>query len=68
MAIVGNRSGDIRPLLGETWRKYIPNKVVRRGFEDDSEAAQVTPLLGNRPLINLRLPPTFANISRVNSQ
>ena len=49
-------SGDCRqrlrlisPLLTETWRKYIPNKVVAPGFEDDSEAARITPLLANRP-------------------
>ena len=52
VAIVGKDSGDIRPLLAETWRKYIPNKVVAPGFGDDSEATQTTPLLGNRPLLN----------------
>ncbi len=52
VAIVGKEAADIDPLLAETWRKYIPNKVVAPGFGDDSEAAQITPLLANRPLIN----------------
>ncbi len=52
VAIVGKDPTDIRPLLAETWRKYIPNKVVAPGFGDDSEAAQITPLLANRALIN----------------
>src|ERR1043165_190216 len=50
VAIVGKDSVDILPLLGETWRKYIPNKVVAPGFGDVSEVAQITPLLANRPL------------------
>ena len=49
VAIVGKDAADIHTLLAETWRKYIPNKVVAPGFEDD---AGVTPLLANRPLIN----------------
>jgi uncharacterized protein len=52
VAIVGKDSADIRPLLAETWRKYMPNKVVAPGFTGDSEAAQVTPLLANRPLVH----------------
>ncbi|HEY0762253.1 MAG TPA: thioredoxin domain-containing protein [Pyrinomonadaceae bacterium] len=54
VAIVGKDREDINPLLAETWRKYIPNKVVAPGFTDDSEAAQITPLLENRPLLNSR--------------
>jgi len=52
VSIVGNDEADISPLLAETWRKYIPNKVVAPGFVRDSEAAQITPLLANRPLVN----------------
>jgi uncharacterized protein YyaL (SSP411 family) len=48
VAIVGKDAKDIRPLLTETWRRYLPNKVVATG----SEAADLTPLLENRPLIN----------------
>jgi uncharacterized protein YyaL (SSP411 family) len=52
VAIVGKDSTDIQALLAEAWRRYIPNKVVAPGFEDDSEAAEVTPLLVSRPRIN----------------
>jgi uncharacterized protein YyaL (SSP411 family) len=52
VAIVGKDEADIGPLLAETWRKYIPNKVVAPGFERDAEAAQITPLLSNRPLVH----------------
>jgi uncharacterized protein YyaL (SSP411 family) len=45
IAIVGE---DIQPLLTETWRRYLPNKVVAAGVE----AAELTPLLQDRPLIN----------------
>ncbi|HEX5882906.1 MAG TPA: thioredoxin domain-containing protein, partial [Pyrinomonadaceae bacterium] len=31
VAIVGNNAADIRPLLEETWRTYLPNKVVAPG-------------------------------------
>jgi uncharacterized protein YyaL (SSP411 family) len=51
VAIVGKDSADRQPLLAEIWRKYMPNKVVAPGRGDDSEAAQITPLLANRPLI-----------------
>ena len=52
VAIVGKDLADIRPLLAETWRRYIPNKVVAPGVSDDREAVQTTPLLANRPLLN----------------
>jgi uncharacterized protein YyaL (SSP411 family) len=52
VAIVGKDQADIRPLLAETWRRYLPNKVVAPGFGDDSVTAQITPLLANRPLLN----------------
>ncbi|HEV8429669.1 MAG TPA: thioredoxin domain-containing protein [Pyrinomonadaceae bacterium] len=52
VAIIGKNFSDIHPLLAETWSRYIPNKVVAPGFECDSEAAQVTPLLSNRSLVN----------------
>ncbi len=48
VAIVGNNAADIRPLLEETWRTYLPNKVVAPGFD----GAQPIPLLENRPLLN----------------
>jgi uncharacterized protein YyaL (SSP411 family) len=48
VAIVGNDSTDIHPLLREVWRRYLPNKVVAPGFGD----AQPIPLLESRPLLN----------------
>ena len=48
IAIVGNNAGDIRRLLEEAWRNYLPNKVVAPGFD----GAQPIPLLENRPLLN----------------
>ena len=51
VAIVGKDQADITPLLAETWRRYLPNKVVAPGF-GDSEVAEITPLLANRPLVN----------------
>ena len=48
IAIVGNNADDIRPLLDEVWRTYLPNKVVAPGFD----GAQPIPLLENRPLLN----------------
>ena len=53
VAIVGNDSADIKPLLAETWRRYLPNKVVAPAFGNESKsAAQLTPLSANRPLLN----------------
>jgi uncharacterized protein YyaL (SSP411 family) len=49
VAIVGNDAPDISPLLAETWRPYLPNKVVAPGFEGETAAI---PLLENRPLVN----------------
>ncbi|HEU4834943.1 MAG TPA: thioredoxin domain-containing protein, partial [Pyrinomonadaceae bacterium] len=48
VAIVGNDEDDIRPLLAEAWRRYVPNKVVAAGFADP----EITPLLANRPLVD----------------
>ena len=54
IAIVGKDASDIQPLLQETWRKYLPNKVVAPGFIDDAEARGAIPLLQNRPLLDGR--------------
>jgi uncharacterized protein YyaL (SSP411 family) len=48
VAIVGKDYADIKPMLAETWRRYLPNKVVAAG----GEAAELTPLLENRPPVN----------------
>jgi uncharacterized protein len=52
VAVVGEDPGDIQPLLSEVWRKYLPNKVVAPGVSAETEAAQVLPLLANRPRLN----------------
>ena len=52
VAIVGKDEADIQPMLAETWRGYLPNKVVAAGLADNAEVAEITPLLANRPLIN----------------
>lgn len=49
IAIVGKDAVDIRPLLHEAWRRYLPNKVVAPGFGPEN-----IPLLQNRPLQNGR--------------
>jgi uncharacterized protein YyaL (SSP411 family) len=49
VAIVGKDPADIAPLLAETWRGYIPNKVVAPGVGVD-----VIPLLENRTTIDGR--------------
>jgi uncharacterized protein YyaL (SSP411 family) len=54
VAIVGKDESDIQPLLQETWRKYLPNKVVAPGLVDDAEAAGAIPLLQSRPLLDGR--------------
>ncbi|HEV2834251.1 MAG TPA: thioredoxin domain-containing protein [Pyrinomonadaceae bacterium] len=54
IAIVGKDPADIKPLLQEAWRQYLPNKVVAPGFVDDTETQQAVPLLQNRPLMNGR--------------
>jgi uncharacterized protein YyaL (SSP411 family) len=47
VAIVGSNPFDFQPLLAETWRRYLPNKVVAPGFGVDD-----IPLLQNRTMIN----------------
>jgi uncharacterized protein YyaL (SSP411 family) len=49
IAIVGKDAADISPLLGETWRRYLPNKVVAPRIAGDTATI---PLLENRPLVN----------------
>ena len=51
VAILGKDATDIQPMLAETWRRYLPNKVVAVGF-GGLELAQITPLLANRSLVN----------------
>jgi uncharacterized protein YyaL (SSP411 family) len=52
VAIIGRDAGEIRPMLQEVWRAYLPSKVVASGLADDSQAPAAVPLLQNRPLVN----------------
>ncbi|HEY0727489.1 MAG TPA: hypothetical protein VGD38_05415, partial [Pyrinomonadaceae bacterium] len=54
VAIVGKDERDLQPLLKETWRKYLPNKVVAPGVITESDALGSIPLLENRPLLDDR--------------
>jgi len=47
VAIVGNTPLDIQPMLGEVWRRYLPNKVVAASF-----GVEVIPLLEGRTPLN----------------
>jgi uncharacterized protein len=49
IAIVGKDAADIELLLAETWRRYLPNKVVAPSIAGDTVTI---PLLENRPLVN----------------
>jgi uncharacterized protein YyaL (SSP411 family) len=49
IAIVGKDAADIELLLAETWRRYLPNKVVAPSIAGDTATI---PLLENRPLVN----------------
>jgi uncharacterized protein YyaL (SSP411 family) len=49
IAIVGKDAADIELLLAETWRRYLPNKVVAPSIAGDTATI---PLQENRPLVN----------------
>jgi uncharacterized protein len=49
IAIVGKDAADIELLLAQTWRRYLPNKVVAPSIAGDTATI---PLLENRPLVN----------------
>ena len=38
-------------LLREVWKPYLPNKVVAQAAQDDKEAAELIPLLRDRPML-----------------
>jgi uncharacterized protein len=50
IALVGREDAEIKPLLEEVWRNYLPNKVVAHAPLSENEAVQSLPLLQNRPL------------------
>jgi uncharacterized protein YyaL (SSP411 family) len=53
IAIIGSTGAeDTRLLLKELWQTYLPNRVVAVSAPGDSVAAQLTPLLRDRPQLN----------------
>src|SRR5437764_3639768 len=55
IAIIGeSNADDTRALLHEVWTRYLPNKIVARATESDQRAAEVVPLLRDRPMIEGR--------------
>src|SRR5688572_3584480 len=54
VALVGKDRNDIKLLLEEVWRKYLPNKVVAHASIDDAEAIAASLLLQSRPLLDGR--------------
>ncbi len=48
------KAEDLRALLREVWKPYLPNKVLARSTTNDAEASQVVPLLRNRSAIGGR--------------
>ena len=54
IALLGKEPSEIKPLLEEVWRKYLPNKVVAHAPINDAEAIAALPLLENRPLLDDR--------------
>ena len=54
IALLGKEPSEIKPLLEEVWRKYLPNKVVAHASINDAEAIAALPLLENRPLLDDR--------------
>ena len=55
IVIVGApQSEDVRALAREVWRPFLPNKVVALTAEGDEEAAQIVPLVRERPAVGGR--------------
>ena len=52
IALVAANESDSQPLLEESWRNYLPNKVLAHTAVSDNQAIQALPLLQNRPLLN----------------
>lgn len=53
VAIIGDLwGGDFEAMVRAVWRNYLPNKVVAGGQAGDTRAAQVVPLLADRPQVD----------------
>ena len=55
IAIIGDAGArETRLLLDEIWQAYLPNKVVAQASPSDTAAAEIIPLLRDRPQLNNR--------------
>ena len=55
IAIIGEREKqETKELLREIWTRYLPNKIVAQTGGNDARAAEVVPLLLDRPMIDGR--------------
>jgi uncharacterized protein len=55
IAIIGDAGArETRLLLDEIWQAYLPNKVVAQASPSDTVAAEIIPLLRDRPQLNNR--------------
>lgn len=53
IAIIGDSSSaETQSLLGEIWKLYLPNKVVAQAPANETSAANLIPLLRDRPLLD----------------
>jgi uncharacterized protein YyaL (SSP411 family) len=53
IVIVGERDkAETQALRREVWKRYLPNKVVAQSSADDERAAEIVPLLRERPMID----------------
>jgi uncharacterized protein YyaL (SSP411 family) len=55
IAIIGDAgAAETRLLLDEIWQAYLPNRVVAQASPRDTAAAEIIPLLRDRPQLNNR--------------
>jgi uncharacterized protein YyaL (SSP411 family) len=55
IAVIGeDEARETRDLLREVWSRYLPNKVVAQTNGADQSAADIVPLLRDRPMIDGR--------------
>ncbi len=52
IAVIGESDADdTRSILREVWSRYLPNKIVAQASEGNRNAAELVPLLRERPMI-----------------
>ncbi len=52
IAIIGEPlAADTQALARTVWQRYLPNKIVAQAVENDARAAELVPLLRERPMI-----------------